>query len=34
VWRHGRREKDDMNRDFTEFEVERCGELGVDGRKM
>jgi len=33
-WRLGRRCKVDVNRDFTEFEGELCGDLGRDGKKM
>jgi len=32
--RLGQRWKDDLNRDFTDFEGEICGDLGVDGKMM
>jgi len=32
LWRLGRRWKDDLNRDFIEFEGEMFGDFFVDGR--
>ena len=34
MWRRGRRLKEDVNRDFTEFEGQMFGDLGVECRMM